>query len=71
MVRIHNGPPSISSNSQLAYRDLIPRGRQPETARREQDKVDRSILEVHPFLPAWSGSQASAFSIASVGKVLE
>jgi integrase len=26
-------------------------------AKREQDKIDRSIFEVHPFLPAWSCSQ--------------
>jgi len=25
--------------------------------RREQDKIDRSIFEVHPFLSAWSSSQ--------------
>jgi len=24
--------------------------------RREQDKIDRSIFEVHPFLSAWSGN---------------
>ncbi len=26
-------------------------------ARREQDKIDKSIFEVHPFLSAWSSSQ--------------
>jgi len=26
-------------------------------AKREQDKIDKSIFEVHPFLPAWSSSQ--------------
>lgn len=26
-------------------------------ARCEQDKIDRSIFEVHPFLSAWSSSQ--------------
>ncbi len=26
-------------------------------ARCEQDKIDKSIFEVHPFLPAWSSSQ--------------
>jgi integrase len=28
-------------------------------AKREQDKIDKSIFEVHPFLPAWSSSQGS------------
>jgi len=26
-------------------------------AKREQDKIDRSVFEVHPFLPAWSSSK--------------
>jgi hypothetical protein len=26
-------------------------------AKREQDKIDKSIFEVHPFLYAWSSSQ--------------
>ena len=34
MVRVHNGPLSISSNAQLVYHDLLARGRQVETARR-------------------------------------
>jgi hypothetical protein len=25
-------------------------------AKREQDKIDKSIFEVHPFLSVWSGS---------------
>jgi len=37
----------------------------------EQDKIDKSIFEVHPFLSAWSSSQGSGFSIALVGKVLK
>jgi hypothetical protein len=41
VVRIHNGPPSISSNSQLVYHDLIARGRQIETARRWRSLVQR------------------------------
>ena len=40
-------------------------------ARCEQDKIDKSIFEVHPFLSAWSSSQGSGFSIALVGKVLK
>ena len=28
-------------------------------AKREQDKIDESIFEVHPFLSAWSSSQSS------------
>jgi len=40
-------------------------------ARGDQDKIDKSIFEVHPFLPAWSSSQGSGFSIALVGKVLK
>jgi hypothetical protein len=27
-------------------------------ARSEQDKIDKNIFEVHPFLPAWSSSQS-------------
>jgi hypothetical protein len=41
VVRVHNGPLSISSNSQLVYDDLIARGRQPETARRWRSLVQR------------------------------
>jgi hypothetical protein len=26
-------------------------------AKREQDKIDKSIFEVHPFIPAWSYSE--------------
>lgn len=40
-------------------------------ARCEQDKIDKSIFEVHPFLSAWSSSRGSGFSIALVGKVLK
>ena len=41
MVRVHNGPLSISSNSKLVYHDLIARGRQVETARRWHSLVQR------------------------------
>ena len=41
MVRIHHGPLSISSNSQLVYHDLIARGRQVETARRWRSLVQK------------------------------
>jgi hypothetical protein len=41
VVRVHNGPLSISSNSQLVYDDLIARGRQVETARRWRSLVQR------------------------------
>jgi hypothetical protein len=41
VVRVHNGPLSISSNSQLVYHDLIGRGRQIETARRWRAVVQR------------------------------
>jgi integrase len=41
VVRVHNGPLSISSNSQLVYHDLIARGRQVETARRWRALVQR------------------------------
>jgi len=41
LVRVHNGPLSISSNSQLVYHDLIARGRQVETARRRRSLVQR------------------------------
>ena len=41
MVRIHHGPLSISSNSQLVYHDLIARGRQVETARRWRSLIHR------------------------------
>ena len=41
MVRVHNGPLSISSNSQLVYHDIIARGRQVETARRWRSLVQR------------------------------
>jgi hypothetical protein len=41
VVRIHNGPLSIFTNSQLAYHDLIARGRQVETARRWRSVVRR------------------------------
>ena len=41
MVRIHNGPPSISSNSQLAYHDLMARGRRSVTSRRWRSVVLR------------------------------
>ena len=41
MVRVHNGPLSISSNAQLVYHDLIARGRQVETARRWRSLVQR------------------------------
>jgi integrase len=41
VVRVHNGPLSISSNSQLVYHDLIARGRQVETARRWRSLVQR------------------------------
>ena len=43
----------------------------PIYARREQEKIDRSIFEVHRFLSTWSSRQGSAFSIALAGKVLE
>ena len=33
MVRVHNGPLSISSNSHLVYHNLIARGRRVQTAR--------------------------------------
>jgi hypothetical protein len=39
VVRVHNGPPSISTNSKLVYHDLIARGRQVETARRWRSLV--------------------------------
>jgi hypothetical protein len=41
MVRIHHGPFSISSNSQLVYHDLIARGRHVETARRWRSLAQR------------------------------
>jgi integrase len=41
VVRVHNGPLSISSNSQLVYHDLIARGRQVGTARRWRALVQR------------------------------
>jgi integrase len=41
VVRVHNGPLSISSNSQLVYDDLIARGRRVETARRWRSLVRR------------------------------
>jgi hypothetical protein len=41
VVRVHNGPLSISSNSQLVYHDLIARGRQVDTARRWRALVQR------------------------------
>jgi site-specific recombinase XerD len=41
VVRVHNGPLSISSNSQIVYQDLIARGRQVETARRWHSLVQR------------------------------
>jgi hypothetical protein len=41
MVRIHHGPLSISSNSQLVYHDLIARGRKVETARRWRSLVQK------------------------------
>ena len=41
MVRVHNGPLSISSNSELVYHDLIARGRRVETARRWRALVQR------------------------------
>jgi hypothetical protein len=41
VVRVHNGPLSISSNSQIVYRDLIARGRQVETARWWRSLVQR------------------------------
>jgi hypothetical protein len=41
VVRIHNGPLSISTNSQLVYHDLIARGKQVETARRWRSLVQR------------------------------
>jgi hypothetical protein len=41
VVRVHNGPLSISSNSQLVYHDLIARGRQVETAKRWRSLVQR------------------------------
>jgi integrase len=41
MVRVHHGPLSISSNSQLVYHDLIARGRKVETARRWRSLVQK------------------------------
>jgi hypothetical protein len=41
VVRVHSGPPSISTNSQLVYHDLIAGGRQPETARHWRSVVLR------------------------------
>jgi hypothetical protein len=41
MVRIHHGPLSISSNSQLVYHDLIGRGRHVEIARRWRSLVQK------------------------------
>ena len=41
MVRVHNGPLSISSNAELVYHDLIARGRQVETARRWHSLAQR------------------------------
>jgi integrase len=41
VVRVHNGPLSISSNSELVYHDLIARGRKAETARRWRSLVQR------------------------------
>jgi hypothetical protein len=41
VVRVHNGPLSISSHSQLVYHDLIARGRQVETGRRWRSLVQR------------------------------
>jgi hypothetical protein len=41
VVRIHNGPLSISSNSELVYHDLIARGRKVETARQWRSLVQR------------------------------
>jgi hypothetical protein len=41
VVRVHNGPLFISSNSELVYHDLIARGKQVETARRWRALVQR------------------------------
>ena len=41
MVRVHNGPLSISSNVQLVYHDLIARGKKVETAKRWRSLVQR------------------------------
>jgi integrase len=41
VVRVHNGPLSISSNAELIYHDLIARGRRVETARRWRSLVQR------------------------------
>ena len=41
MVRIHHGPLSISSNSQLVDHNLIARGGQVETARQWSSLVQR------------------------------
>jgi hypothetical protein len=43
VVRVHNGPFSISSssNSELVYHDLIARGRQVETAKQWRALVQR------------------------------
>ncbi len=41
MVRVHNGPLSISSNSHLIYHDLIARGRRVQTARRWRSLVQK------------------------------
>jgi hypothetical protein len=40
-------------------------------ARCEQDKIDKSIFEVHPFLPAWSCSQGCRFSVLVADKVIQ
>jgi hypothetical protein len=41
VVRIHNGPFSISSNAELVYHDLIARGRRVETARQWRSVICR------------------------------
>ena len=40
-------------------------------AKREQDKIDKSIFEIHPFLPAWSCSQDCRFSVLVADKVIQ
>jgi hypothetical protein len=40
-------------------------------ARCEQDKIDKSIFEVHPFLSAWSSSQGCRLSVLVVDKVIQ
>ncbi len=73
MVRIHHGPLSISSNSQIVYHDLIARGRQVETAKRWRALVQRvasfcCLCSLHLLVSALYSPSSTLFGILVISE---